>query len=84
MGVVWEWGSHYWGSLEFPVAHLLELYFFPSLEVDNVVASGMMGTRIHVFHQQVSSYVYFLPLLTKPICQAFLQRWAAKPSLCCS
>ena len=18
MGVVWEWGSHYWGSLEFP------------------------------------------------------------------
>ncbi len=28
MGVVWEWGYHYWGSLEFPLKHLP--CFFPS------------------------------------------------------
>ncbi len=29
MGVVWEWGSHYWGSLEFPLIFPFLFFWIP-------------------------------------------------------
>ena len=47
MGVVWEWGSHYWGSLEFPLTTGENSTFFARFSVEDLSRyTGWAGAAI--------------------------------------